>query len=100
MKANGLNYKIFRYETHDYMDMYPEVSFRTYKTKEEMDAFVAHMRKHWCSGTVSDGVEMTPEAFAKERASQYWKGYENQLDRCALDCTQEWIDEYEKLINK
>lgn len=99
MKANGLNYKVFRYETHDYMDALPEVSFRTYKTKEEMDHFIAHMRQYWNSGTVSDGVEMTPEAFAKERASAYWKGYEDLLDRAALDCPQEWIDQYEALIS-
>lgn len=98
MKSNGKNLKMFIYQTHDYMDMRPETSFRTAESQEVMDQFVAHMRTNWCSGTVSDGKEITPEEYFAARQSDYWKGYEAQLDELALDCTQEWLDTYSQLL--
>jgi hypothetical protein len=98
MKANGKNLKMFIYQTHDYMDMKPETSFRTAESQEVMNQYVTHMRTWWSGGTVSDGKEVTPEEYFKARQSDYWKGYEFQLDELALDCSQEWLDEYSKLF--
>jgi hypothetical protein len=98
MKANGKNLKMFIYQHHDYMDMQPETSFRTAESQEVMDQFIEHMRTHWCSGTVSDAKELTPEEYFHHRQSDYWKGYEIQLDNLALDCTQEWLDKYSQLL--
>lgn len=98
MKANGKNLLMFMYQTHDYMDMYPETSFRTAESHEVMNQFIASMRERWCSGTVSDAKEVTPEEYFKARQSDYWKGYEVQLDNLALDCTQDWLDKYAKLL--
>ena len=93
MKANGKNLIMFYYESHDYMDLHPEQNFRT-DTKEGMDAFIKHMREHWCSGTISDAHEVTPLDFFKARQSRYWHGCEDNLDDAALDCVQAWVDEY------
>ena len=98
MKANGKNLKMFIYQTHDYMDMHPETSFRTAESQEVMNQFIEYMSTYWCSGTVSGGTEVTPEEYYKARQSNYWKGYEEQLDNLALDCTQEWLDKYSKLL--
>lgn len=94
MKANGLNYKMFRYSTHDYMDMQPEVSFATWQSKEKAMEAIKEFRNTWNSGTVSDPVEITPMQFFLARQSNYWKGYEDRLDTMAQDCTEEWLDEY------
>ena len=98
MKANGKNLKMFIYQTHCYMDMEPEWSFRTIESKEVMDQFINHMRTNWSSGVISEAKELTPEEYFQYRQSDYWKGYEVQLDNLALDCTQEWLDEYIKLV--
>lgn len=94
MEANGKNLIMFEYNTHHYMDMYPETSFRTEVSKEAMDAFIARMREMWCSGTVSDAKEVTPLEFFEARQSKYWKGCEEQLDEAACDCRPEWVEEY------
>lgn len=98
MKANGKNLRMFMYQTHDYMDMYPETSFRTAESQEVMNQFVQHMRTHWNSGTVSEGKELTPQEYYAARQSKYWRGYEEQLDNLALDCSQEWLDAYSSLL--
>ena len=98
MKANGKNLMMFVFETHDYMDMYPERHLATYKSQEDADKFIAHMRDMWCSGTMSDAKELTPEELFKQRQSKYWKGYEEAIDNAALDCTQEFVDKYSKLL--
>lgn len=89
---------MFTYQVHHYMDEKPEIEFRTAESQEVMDQFVEHMRARWCSGTVSNGKEVTPEEYYKARQSDYWKGYEEQLDNLALDCTQEWLDKYSQLV--
>ena len=99
MEANGKNLKMFTYQTHDYMDEHPETSFRTAESQEIADKFIEHMRTHWSNGTVSNAKEVTPEEFYNARQSNYWKGYEEQLDNLASDCTQEWLDKYNKLLN-
>ena len=98
MKANGKNLMMFMYQTHDYMDLEPETSFRTAESQEVMNQFIAYMRKNWCSGTVSDATVVTPSDYYRARQSDYWKGYEEALDDLALDCTQEWLDDYSKLL--
>lgn len=98
MEANGKNLKMFIYQTHDYMDMEPEWNFRTAESEEVMNQFIQHMRTNWCSGTVSDAEELTPAEYFHHRQSDYWKGYEEQLDNLALDCTQEWLDKYAQLL--
>ena len=99
MKANGKNLKMFMYQTHDYMDMKPETSFRTAESQEVMNQFIEHMRTHWCSGTVSDAKEMTPMEYYTARCSAYWKGYEKALDNLACDCSEEWLKEYNSLLH-
>lgn len=98
MKANGKNLKLFSYWIHDYMDLNPEQSFMTVKSEDEMKQFIDCMRDCWCSSTVSDPKEMSPEEFFNARQSDYWKGYELQLDSIAADCPQEWVDKYDKLL--
>lgn len=98
MKANGKNLIMFYYESHDYMDLHPEQHFRI-DTKENMDAFIKHMREHWCSGTISDAHEVAPLEFFKARQSTYWKDCEEMLDEAALDCKQIWVDEYYFYVN-
>lgn len=99
MKANGKNLKMFMYQTHDYMDMKPETSFRTAESQEVMDQMITEFRNRWNSGTVSDAHEVTPMEFYMARCSAYWHGYEQQLDNLACDCTEEWVDEYNSLIH-
>lgn len=99
MKANGKNLKMFKYETHHYMDMKPETHFRTIESAELMKEFIEHMRTNWCSGTVSNAHEVTPEEFFRARQSSYWRGYEDMLDKAALDCSQEWLNVYSAMIN-
>lgn len=94
MKVNGKNMKMFLYESHDYMDMYPEKHLATYATQEDADKFIAHMRDHWCSGTMSDAKELSPIKLFEQRQSKYWKGCEDSIDNAVLDCTQEFADEY------
>lgn len=100
MKANGKNLIMFQYESHDYMDMYPETNFRTAESQEVMNQFIEHMSTHWCSGTTSAAVPVTPLQYFQARESDYWKGYEEQLDNLAKDCTQEWLDEYYSYIKQ
>ena len=97
MKANGKNLLMVSYYTHDYMDPAPEQSFRTIESKERFDEFVKCM-KAW-SGTIYGYKELTPQEYFDLRNSDYWHGYENQLDHLALDCPQDWIDEYNTLLN-
>lgn len=100
MKSNGKNLKLFLYYTHDYMDMYPEQHLRSIETVEMMSAFIASMREHWCSGTVSDAVELTPQRLLEVRKDPYWKGYEEAIDNFVLDAPQEFVDMYNQLINQ
>ena len=95
---NGKHLLMFAYQTHDYMDMEPENNFRTIESEEKMDEFIAHMREHWNSGTISDAKEVTPYEFFQARQSEYWKGYEGALDEGARDCTPEWIEKYNKYL--
>ena len=76
--------KIYIYETHDYMDMYPEKSFRLFESQEQANAFIEHMRSNWNSGTVSDAHLATPEEFTKLLKQHNWSGAEIQewLDKC------------------
>ena len=85
---------MFMYQTHDYMDMKPETSFRTAESQEVMNAFIERMRNLWCSGTVSAATEVSPMEYFEARQSKYWRGYEEQLDNLAEDCTQDWLEEY------
>lgn len=94
MKANGRNYKMFMYESHAYMDMYPEKHLATYATQDDVDKFIAHMRDMWCSGTMSDAKGLTPMELFEQRQSRYWRGCEESIDGAALDCTQDFVDEY------
>lgn len=94
MKANGKKMKMFMYESHDYMDMYPEKHLVTYRTQEEVDSFITYMREHWNSGTITNAKELTPIELFRQRQSRYWKGCEELIDNAALDCTQAWVDEY------
>lgn len=98
MKANGKNLKMFMYTTHHYMDMKPEFAFQTAESQEVIDQILNGFRKRWNSGTVSAAHEVTPMEFYMTRCSAYWKGYEQQLDNLACDCTQKWVDEYNSLI--
>lgn len=76
--------KIYIYETHDYMDMYPEKSFGLFESQEQANAFIEHMRSNWNSGTVSDAHLTTPEAFTKLLKQHDWSDAEIQewLDKC------------------
>lgn len=94
MKANGKNLKMFLYESHDYMDMYPEKHLATYPTKGDIDNFISRMRESWCSGTMSDAKELSPMELFEQRQSRYWKGCEEAIDNAVLDCPQYYVDEY------
>lgn len=94
MKANGKNFKMFVYCHHDYMDMHPEPSFSTWESQEVANAAVNEMRKYYNSGTISGPREVPPIELFMARQSKYWKGYEEAFDKAALDCSQEWLDEY------
>lgn len=76
--------KIYIYETHDYMDMYPEKSFRLFESQEQANAFITHMRNNWNSGTVSNAHLATPEEFTKLLKQHNWSNEEIQewLDKC------------------
>ena len=76
--------KIYIYETHDYMDMYPEKSFRLFESQEQADAFIKHMRSNWNSGTVSNAYLVTPEEFTSLLRQHNWSNAEIQewLDKC------------------
>lgn len=76
--------KIYIYETHDYMDMYPEKSFRLFESQEQANAFIAHMRNNWNSGTVSNAHLATPEEFTSLLRQHNWSNAEIQewLDKC------------------
>ena len=76
--------KIYIYETQDYMDMYPEKSFRLCESQEQANAFIEHMRSNWNSGTVSDAHLITPEEFTKLLKQHNWSDVEIQkwLDKC------------------
>ena len=85
---------MFMYESHDYMDMYPEKHLATYTTQEDANKFIAHMRNTWNSGTMSDAKELTPMELFEQRQSLYWRGCSENIDNAALDCTQDFVDEY------
>ena len=76
--------KIYIYETHDYMDMYPETVFRLFESQEQANDFIEHMRSNWNSGTVSDAHLATPEEFTKLLKQYHWSDSEMQewLDKC------------------
>lgn len=94
MESNGKNMKVFMYESHDYMDMYPEKHLITFTTQDKADAFIANMRDHWCSGTISAAKELSPIELFEQRQSSYWRGYEESIDNLALDGTQSFVEEY------
>lgn len=98
MKANGKNLKMYLFSTQHYMDMYPEYQLQT-STDERIKEFIKHMRERWNSGSISDAKELTPEECFQQRQSSYWKGYETRIDDLVLDCSQEYIDAYFKLVN-
>lgn len=100
LRANGKNLIMFKYQTQDYMDASPSISFKTIESQELMNQWVAHMRKTWSGGTISNGKIVTPKGYYEARQSSYWKGYEEKLDKLTLDCTQEWLDEYSNLLNQ
>ena len=99
MKANGKNLKMFMYTTHYYMDMRPNVEFRTAESQEVIDQILNGFRERWNSGTVSSAHEVTPMEFYMARCSAYWHGYKHQLDNLACDCTKEWVKEYDSLVH-
>ena len=76
--------KIYIYETHDYMDMYPEKSFRLFESQEQANAFIEHLRSNWNSGTVSDAYITTLEEFTKLLKQYDWSDAEIKewLDKC------------------
>ena len=100
LQANGKNLLMFKYQTQDYMDASPSISYRTMESQELMDQWVTHMRRTWSGGTTSKGKIVTPKEYYEARQSSYWKGCEEKLDKLALDCTQEWLDEYNNLLNQ
>ena len=55
----------FKIISHDYMDMYPEVSYRQFESEEKALAFVEHMKKNWCSGTTNYGGPATRDEIIK-----------------------------------
>lgn len=99
MKANGKNLRMYIYKLQYYMDLKHEVGFGTAKSYEEMQESLDQMNANWSSGVFFDIQGVTPEEFCAARQSNYWKGYEAQLDNLALDCTQEWLDKYCSLLN-
>lgn len=98
MKANGKNLKMFMYQTHDYMDMHPETNFRTAESLDVMNEILEDFKANWHSGTVSAPKEVSPKEYFQARQSRYWKGYEEELDALACDCTEEWLKEYQSYI--
>ena len=66
------------------MDMYPEKAFRLFESQEQANAFIAHMRNNWNSGTVSNAHLVTPEEFTKLLKQHKWNDAEIQewLDKC------------------
>lgn len=90
---------MYQYTTHHYMDLYPEINFRTIESEERMKEFIEFMRTSFCSGTVSDAKLVSPKEYYEARCSEYWKGYEEALDNAAKDCSPEWVEEYNKLLN-
>lgn len=98
MKANGKNLKMYLFSTQHYMDMYPEYRLQT-STDENIKEFINHMRETWNSGIISYPKELTPEEYFQQRQSKYWKGYEASIDNLVLDCSQEYVDEYFKLVD-
>lgn len=76
--------KIYIYETHDYMDMYPEKSFRLFESQEDANKFIEYFRHTWNSGTVSDAKLITPEEFTSLLKRHKWSDSEIQewLDKC------------------
>lgn len=76
---------MYQYTTHHYMDLYPEINFRTIESEERMKEFIEFMRTSFCSGTVSNAKLVSPKEYYEARCSEYWKGiYLDMLDN--LDC--------------
>lgn len=40
-----------KYETHEYMDMYPEIGYRLFDDKAQAKAWEEHMQKNYSGGT-------------------------------------------------
>lgn len=76
--------KIYIYETHDYMDMYPEKSFRLFESQEQANVFIEHLRSNWNSGTISDACLINPEEFTALLKQHNWGDAEIQewLNKC------------------
>jgi len=55
----------FKIISHDYMDMYPEVSYRQFENEEKANAFVKHMQENYHSGTTNYGGPATQEEIIK-----------------------------------
>ena len=51
----------FKVITHDYMDEFPEVSYRQFKDDEEANAYVKHMNEHYSGGTTRLGGYATQQ---------------------------------------
>ena len=90
---------MYQYTTHHYMDLHPEINFRTIESEERMKEFIEFMRTSFCSGNVSDAKLVSPKEYYEARCSEYWKGYAEALDNAAKDCSPEWVEEYNKLLN-
>lgn len=76
--------KIFIYETHDYMDMYPEKSFVLLESQEKANEYIAHLRNNWNSGTVGEAHLASPEEFTALLKQHNWSDEEIQewLNKC------------------
>ena len=98
IKHNGKNLLAFSYLTQEYMDLHPEPGVMTIESEEKMNEFCRHMSSSPWSGRYFDQKELTPQELFEIRNSAYWRGYEDKLDHLAEDCTQEWVDEYNKLL--
>lgn len=100
MKANGKNWIMFQYETKDCWDIRSSINFKTMSSLKDMDRLITTLREGWFTGFISKPKIVTPKEYYEARQSSYWKGYEEKLDKLALDCTQEWLDEYNNLLNQ
>jgi hypothetical protein len=98
MQTSGKNLKVFMYETHDYMDPKPERVLRTEISQRRVDDYISTMRDSGWSGTISNAKELTPAELVSQRNDPYWRGFERNIDCLAKDCTEEFYEEYMRLL--
>lgn len=100
MIENPNNNRMFMVTTYKWGSTIPTYRFITGAfSLEELNDRIDHMRNRTFNGSISPAYEVTPRQFYRVRCSKWGKGREEELDKIAEECNEEWLEQYKALIH-